>query len=157
MPPPRERRTRHTPVRRAAARDQSRLVRPLEDVATAVPYRQTTILVVEDDPALLSFYRSGLMMGGFTVVTASDGLEALQRIESHIPDLVVLDLGLPRLSGRDVRREIAAHAHTQRIPIVVVTGEVDTDPTEFNCVLRKPVYADALIAAIERCLKVPRR
>jgi CheY-like chemotaxis protein len=113
-----------------------------------------TVLVVEDDTALRTFYRSALMLGGFTVVAAEDGVEALQRIESNMPDLVVLDLGLPRLSGRDVRRELAAHIVTANIPIVVVTGATsDVDPAEFTCVLRKPVTADALIDAVENCLK----
>jgi FixJ family two-component response regulator len=51
---------------------------------------------------------------------------------------VVLDLGLPRLSGRDVRRELASHLVTDKIPIVVVTGETgEVDPYEFPCVLSK--------------------
>ena len=66
----------------------------------------------------------------------------------------MLDLGLPRLSGRDVRRELAAHIITENIPIVVVTGDTrDLDPTEFTCVLRKPVTAEALIDAVANCLK----
>ena len=113
-----------------------------------------TILVVEDDPQLRTFYRSALMIYDYKVITAADGVEALHRIESDAPDLVVLDLGLPRLSGRDVRRELAAHIITENIPIVVVTGDTrDLDPTEFTCVLRKPVTTEALIDAVANCLK----
>src|SRR5688572_16529808 len=93
------------------------------------------------------------MIAGYDVVTAADGVEALRRIEGDQPSVVVLDLGLPLLSGRDVRRELAAHLATKDIPVVVVTGDPDDlDPTEFPCVLRKPVTADSLIEVVENCL-----
>jgi DNA-binding response OmpR family regulator len=119
---------------------------------TATPYRQKTILIVEDDPALLSFYKSALMIEGFAIVTASDGVDGLRRIEQRPPDLIVLDLGLPRLSGHDLRREISAHAHTRHIPVLVATGQEGVDPGDFDCVLRKPVDAATLVAAVEECL-----
>jgi CheY-like chemotaxis protein len=113
-----------------------------------------TILVVEDDAALRTFYRSALHIAGYHVLAVEDGIDALRRIESDRPDLVVLDLGLPRLSGRDVRRDLAANILTKDIPIVVVTGDTrDLNPTEFTCVLRKPVTPEALIDAVEKCLK----
>ena len=113
-----------------------------------------TILVVEDDRALRTFYRTTLTVAGYAVLTAGDGIEALHQLESHIPDLVVLDMGLPLLSGHDVRREIAAHASTQHIPVMVVTGEsLPIDPSEFACVMRKPVEPDAFLAKVEDCLR----
>lgn len=116
--------------------------------------RRITVLVVEDDAALRTFYRSALMLDGYAVVTAADGIEALWRIEGDAPAAVVLDLGLPKLSGRDVRREIGAHAATQDIPIVVVTGDTrNLDPTEFDCVLRKPITPEALIEAVRQCIE----
>ena len=70
-----------------------------------MPSRRGTILVVEDDPALRTFYRSALMIAGYTVVSAEDGIDALRRLDEGLtPDLVVLDVALPRLSGRDVQR-----------------------------------------------------
>jgi DNA-binding response OmpR family regulator len=112
------------------------------------------VLVVEDDAALRTFYRSSLMLAGFDVITAENGVDALHRIEGDQPSLVVLDLGLPLLSGRDVRRELAAHLATKDIPVVVVTGDPDDlDPTEFPCVLRKPVTPESLIEAVENCLR----
>jgi twitching motility two-component system response regulator PilH len=109
--------------------------------------------VVEDDRALQTYYKSALTLAGYGVITADDGLEALQRVEGHHPSAVVLDLGLPRLSGQDVGRELAAHPDMRDIPIVVVTGDTGAfDLSQFACVLRKPVGPDALIAAIEDCL-----
>lgn len=132
------------------------LAQSFEAVVTATVYRQKTILIVEDDPALLSFYRSALIIEGFTVVTASDGIDALRRIETRIPDLIVLDLGLPHLSGHDLRREISAHPHTRHIPVVVVTGQANVDCGDFDRVLPKPVDAAMLVAAVEECLQQSR-
>ena len=66
--------------------------------------------------------RSALSIAGYGVEESADGPGALHRIQYDPPDLVVLDLGLPTVSGIIVRQEIAAHAHTRHIPIVIVTG-----------------------------------
>jgi DNA-binding response OmpR family regulator len=109
------------------------------------------VLIVEDDPVLCTFYRSALQIAGYVVVTADDGISALRQIDGGVPEALVLDLGLPRLSGRDVGREVAHHL--PQLPIVVVTGSAEEiDPDEFACVLRKPITAVALIDAVEDCL-----
>ena len=97
-------------------------------------------------------YRTSLLLEGFDVVEAGSGLEALERIDREPPDLVVLDLMLPTLSGIAVRQEIAAHVLTREIPIVVVTGSaINIDHLDVECVLRKPVAPEALAAAVKRC------
>jgi DNA-binding response OmpR family regulator len=113
------------------------------------------ILVVEDDPHLRIFYRQVLKISGYTVVAVEDGIDALRHIETDAPDLVILDIELPRLSGRDVQQELAAHAATRNIPIVVVTGSETSalDPRAVFCILRKPVTEDRLVAVIENCMK----
>ena len=113
-----------------------------------------TILVVEDDPALRRAYRTALTLEGFAVVTVEDGFDALRSVDSRPPDAIVLDLGLPRLNGRDVARELTANAGTQHIPIVVVTGEAtELNAADFDCVLRKPVTPEQLIVAVQNCLR----
>src|SRR5258706_15561940 len=82
---------------------------------------RATVLVVEDDPQLRFLYRMALMMAGYKVVAVEDGVDALRHVEADPPQAVVLDIELPRLGGLDVQREIAAHAETRDIPIVVVT------------------------------------
>jgi CheY-like chemotaxis protein len=110
-----------------------------------------TVLVVEDDSDLRRLFRLALSLGGYVVQQASDGLEALQLIETSPPDLVVLDLGLPSVSGLLVQQEIAAHAHTRHIPIVVVTGST-MDVPGVPCVLRKPVLPGKLLEVVATCL-----
>jgi CheY-like chemotaxis protein len=122
-----------------------------------VPFapHKTTVLVVEDDPDLRALYRTSLTVAGYAVVAVEDGIDALRHIEgSGIPGAVILDLALPRLSGRDVHRELAAHPATSKIPIVVVTGSdiSDLNKREFACVLRKPVHVESLLYAVQKCL-----
>jgi DNA-binding response OmpR family regulator len=112
-----------------------------------------TILVVEDDESLRRFYRANLALAGYNVREAGDGLEALRWIDSEPPDLVLLDLTLPFISGDTVRQEIAAHAHTRKIPIVIVTGSTAAlDDLNVACVLRKPVVTERLLEVVRICL-----
>jgi CheY-like chemotaxis protein len=112
-----------------------------------------TILVVEDDPDLRTLYSSTLRVAGYEVQSVGDGLDALYHIENELPSLIVLDIGLPRISGRTVYEEIASHPRTRRTPIVVVTGDPgDLKETKWLCILRKPVDLDALVTTVEQCL-----
>jgi CheY-like chemotaxis protein len=113
------------------------------------------VLLVEDEPALRELYRSTLTRAGFPVVAVEDGIDALRRVESRRPAALVLDLALPRVSGRDVERELRANPETRDIPIVIVSGQdvSDLDPDDFACVLRKPIEPERLILAIQECLR----
>jgi CheY-like chemotaxis protein len=118
--------------------------------------RRARILVVEDDRDLRVLFASALMMAGYTVVVAEDGIDALRRIEEDRPHGIVLDLDLPRLGGRDVQQEIASRADTRDIPIIVVTGsDEELDPEDFRCVLRKPVQPDEVVEAVIKCVPPP--
>jgi len=115
--------------------------------------RRQTILVVEDDEDLRRLFRTALTLAGFDVVEAGDGMEALRWIDHSPPDLVILDLLLPRVSGLVVQQEIAAHAVTRNIPIVVITGSTITaHDLQVACFLRKPVSPDQLVDAVRNCL-----
>ena len=118
------------------------------------PQRTTVVLVVEDDPAARKLYRAALSQGEFSINEVDDGLKALHYLESHEPAAVVLDLGLPRLHGRDVLNEMAAHGLTARVPVVVVTGtDEQVNHDHASSILRKPVTGDALLAAVRRGIK----
>ena len=124
-------------------------------VAVGVPNLKATVLVVEDDPQLRAIYRNALAAAGYAVISAGDGVDALRHIDQSVPHAIVLDLGLPRLHGEDVERELRSSPATKHVPLVVVTGH-DLTPAraaDFDCVLRKPVDVDALVDAVARCLK----
>ncbi len=81
------------------------------------------ILVVDDEPAILRFLRAGLSAQGFTVLQAETGAVALETARRVIPDVVVLDLGLPDMDGLDVIRHIRDSGSA--IPIIVLSSRDD--------------------------------
>ena len=113
------------------------------------------ILLVDDDPGTRELYRAALRLAELHVIEVGDGIEALRAIEAHAIALIVLDLDLPRLRGRDVAAEVKAHADTREIPIVVVTGTdaADLNRADVSCVVFKPVYPDVLVATVGKCLR----
>jgi len=111
------------------------------------------ILIVEDSPELRRMFRNVLTMEGYEVEEAGDGVEALQLVENRLPDLILLDLVLRSLDGLSVQQELASHAITRQIPIVIVTGSIiDTASLDVACVLRKPVMPEDLIKTVKSCL-----
>jgi DNA-binding response OmpR family regulator len=117
--------------------------------------RKQTILVVEDDAALRHLYWQALTFEGFHVITAEDGLTALDCLRHQTPALVVLDLNVPRVSGWDIHREMMANPETRNVPIIVVTG---TDPADVAAqasgLLMKPVPVHQLVQEIYRHVSV---
>ena len=112
-----------------------------------------SVLIVEDDADLRRFFAHSLSMAGFDVREARGGFEALRRLDSDLPDIVVLDLMMPGMDGFTVRAEIAAQTHTRHIPIVVITGSSATmSDLDVACLLRKPITAERLIETVRACL-----
>jgi DNA-binding response OmpR family regulator len=84
-----------------------------------------TILIVDDEPTLRETLAEALDADGFRVLTAADGREALSRFREHQPDLVVLDLMLPELSGIEVCRIIRAESGVPIVMLTAKTSELD--------------------------------
>src|SRR5688500_16254141 len=111
------------------------------------------VLIVEDDTDLRRVYRQALSMAGYEVQEARSGFEALRTLDSNPTDIVVLDLSLPGVDGFMVRHELSAHAHTRKIPVVVVTGVTQgLEGLEVNCLLRNPVTPEDLVGVVRKCL-----
>jgi DNA-binding response OmpR family regulator len=89
-----------------------------------------TILFVEDDAVVLTTYRNLLQREGFHIESAQDGLEALKALSQATPDLVVLDLMLPKFDGADVLKFIRADPRLKIIPIIIFSNVQITDFTE---------------------------
>ena len=87
---------------------------------------QATVLVVEDEESFVEALTVGLKREGFRVEVARDGIEALDRFDSVHPDLVLLDVMLPRLSGIDVCRLIRARSNVPIVMVSAKTSEIDT-------------------------------
>ena len=80
------------------------------------------ILLVEDDRFRRKAAEATLCRHGFTVCTAADGEEALQRLQAETPDLVLLDLIMPKMQGFEVLRRMKQNPATKQIPVVVLSN-----------------------------------
>ena len=112
------------------------------------------ILIVDDSPTERFFLTDLLVKRGYTVVTAENGAEALEKIRSERPSLVVMDVVMPGASGFQVTRLMARDPETQAIPVILCTSKgAETDRIwglrqGARGYLTKPVDAEELLAKI---------
>ena len=115
------------------------------------------ILIAEDEPEVVAFLEKGLRARGFTTIAVGDGIDAEELARDGDFDLLILDLGLPRLDGREVLRRVRARG--ERLPIVVLTarGDIDETVAGFEAgaddYLAKPFRFEELVARINARLR----
>lgn len=88
-----------------------------------MPVHSPTVLVVDDDPVVVSLLQVNFEMGGFRVLTASDGPSALALARDARPDVVILDVMMPKMSGADVARELRASESTAGVPLLLLSAK----------------------------------
>ncbi|HMD96652.1 MAG TPA: response regulator [Terriglobia bacterium] len=113
------------------------------------------ILLVDDSKDNRELYEYFLSLKGFRVTSASDGEEALNKAFELQPDLVVMDLSLPGISGWEATRRLKADERTKRVPVVILSAYDFSGATaELGCegFLVKPCLPDAMISEIARVL-----
>ncbi|HOK80196.1 MAG TPA: response regulator [bacterium] len=86
-----------------------------------------TILVAEDDPETRLILQQGLLRAGYRVVIAEDGEQALERFRESRPDLVLLDIDMPRLNGWEVLERLKSGWRSRRVPVIMVTGKTSDE------------------------------
>ncbi len=121
-----------------------------------------TVLVVDDEADVRKFLRAALAEAGFNVTLAEDGVEALDAIKKQPPDLISLDLVMPKKSGVKLFRELAKNKEWSKIPIIIVTGHARDDLGKADLkeltmsgpgiYLEKPVRPDNYVAAVKQIL-----
>ena len=84
----------------------------------------TTILLAEDDLILAELYTDRLKQEGFTVIHASNGVDALSFVKDYNPNLIILDIMMPRMNGLDVLKALKENPETEHIPVIIVTALV---------------------------------
>ena len=115
-----------------------------------------TVLVVDDEPRIAAIAADYLRHAGYSVLTAGDGTEALALARAKRPDLVVLDLGLPRLGGLEVARTLRAET---AVPIVMLTARVEESDRLLGLELgaddyiTKPFSPRELVARVKAVLR----
>ena len=112
--------------------------------------------VIEDDPAMVRFVRRNLELENFQVVVSADGERALDQFEDEAPDLILLDLGIPKLSGLEVCRHVR---NSSDVPVIIVSSRardcdvvegLDAGADDYLC---KPFSADVLLARVNAVLR----
>lgn len=116
---------------------------------------QSCVLVVDDEAPVRRALERALDLEGYVVEQASDGVEALKCIDRALPDLVVLDVLMPGLSGFDVAAMLKNDPATESIPILILTIVADEKRglrLGVDRYLKKPMEADTLVGAIQDLL-----
>jgi two-component system, OmpR family, alkaline phosphatase synthesis response regulator PhoP len=114
------------------------------------------ILVVDDDRHIVRLVQVNLERAGYTVLTAFDGIEALEKVKQENPDMVVLDVMMPRMDGFEVLRNLQADPHTSSIPVIMLTAKAqDADifrgwASGVSSYLTKPFNPRELLVFVER-------
>jgi two-component system, cell cycle response regulator DivK len=117
------------------------------------------LLVVEDFDELYELYSDFLAGAGFSVEGSSTGKQAIEQAARARPDVIVMDLGVPRVNGWEMIQLLKSEATTRHIPVLALTGHVEPHFVELaraagaDTVLRKPCALDELLREIERLLR----
>jgi CheY-like chemotaxis protein len=128
------------------------------------------ILIVDDEPDIRNFLSACIEDAGFLVDTARDGIEALEKVAADPPDLITLDLMMPRRSGVRIIREFQKNEQWAKIPVILITaharGEFGSDEIKalsaFTANMRprytieKPVTPEKIVRAICDILEIPK-
>jgi CheY-like chemotaxis protein len=116
----------------------------------------TTVLIVDDEPDVRLLLTLILHAAGFEVETAADGFEALLLLEVTRPDLVLLDLMMPRMDGWELIEAIRVNARTYELPIVVMSakfGLINTRGHDVQGYIRKPIVPLDMLDTLDYVLR----
>jgi CheY-like chemotaxis protein len=120
--------------------------------------RQPLVLVVEDYQDAREMYAAYLQFSGYRVAEATDGFEAIEKTIELLPDIILMDLALPKMDGWEATRRLKSDERTKDIPIVALTGHALAGFAEgariagCDAFVTKPCLPDALVAEIQRML-----
>jgi len=114
------------------------------------------ILVVDDERHIVRLVEVNLTRAGYEIMTAYDGVEALEKVKADKPDMIVLDVMMPRMDGFEVLKRLQADAGTQDIPVIMLTAKAqDADifrgwSSGVSSYLTKPFNPRELLTFVER-------
>ncbi len=119
------------------------------------------ILIIEDNPTNLDLMTYLLNAFGYTTLTAQDGEEGLEAARQEVPDLIICDIQLPTMDGREVARRLKSHPELQRIPLVAVTALAMVGDRArllaagFDGYIAKPLSPEIFVQEVEKFLGDP--
>jgi adenylate cyclase len=118
------------------------------------------ILIADDNPANVDILQARLRAKGYAIITATDGEQALVSAQEDLPDLILLDVMMPRLDGIEVTRTLKAEADIPFVPIILITARTDVKDVVLGLdagaddYLTKPVDHAALLARVRSMLRI---
>ena len=116
------------------------------------------VLIVDDEPFNVDYLEQELEDANYQIITASNGREALDKIQSEQPDLILLDLMMPVMDGFAVLAQIKADTHLRDIPVIIISAEHDSKSVVKGIkqgaedYLTKPLYPELLIKKLKEYL-----
>jgi DNA-binding response OmpR family regulator len=117
------------------------------------------ILAVDDSPTISEMIRTILEKVGYDVVSAYDGVEALDKVKSEMPDLIILDVNMPKLDGFRVCRLLKFDRNFRHIPVIMLTARDEEENiktgirTGADLYLTKPIEPEKLLEAVGKFLE----
>ncbi|MGK5091319.1 7TM diverse intracellular signaling domain-containing protein [Deltaproteobacteria bacterium TL4] len=135
-------------------------VTPVNEEANAsASEKRSTILIVDDEPVNIQVLRNQLSLNHYDILAAQDGFRALDILKEHQPDLILLDLMMPRMSGYEVCNRVREKYDAATLPIIMLTAKnqvadlVQGLQTGANDYLTKPFHKDELLARVRTHIK----
>lgn len=119
------------------------------------------VLIVEDNPLNMRLFSDLLKVADLDVIQVIDGMEALKRVVEHTPDLILMDIHLPGISGLDITRSIRQNEKVRHIPVIAVTAaSADQNDEEailgagFNARILKPIAVADFLSKVKEFLQI---
>ena len=117
------------------------------------------ILIVDDEATFIKLAQMRLEANGYKVLTANDGEEGLEKAESENPDLILLDVMMPKMDGHTMLKEVRKNEKIKNMPVILCSGrgqikdEKDDLKSGANAYMSKPIESSVLLSKIEELLK----
>jgi len=128
-------------------------------IASARVFVVPVVLIVDDYPDTCDMYAAYLDLAGFRSLKANDGYQALRLAADYLPDVILMDLGLPGIDGYEVTRRLKNDIRTRHIPVIALTAHATPQQFDqlvangFDDLILKPCLPDALAEEVERFIK----
>ena len=110
------------------------------------------VLVIDDEQSIRTLMVAILEDEGHEVLQAADGYQGLDVLESETPDIVILDIMMPGIDGRETYRRIRERPHLEHIPVIMVSAGAYGAPETVNAFMRKPFNLSDFLATLDRVL-----
>ena len=120
--------------------------------------KKKKILLVDDSRTSLFMERMILRQGPYELFTANDGVEGVERAQAEHPDLILMDVVMPRMTGFEALRALRSERSTRDIPVILVTTRGESEKVEegweagCNDYINKPINPEELLAKVRSCL-----